>query len=309
MSSFGNIVVANNAIKNMGLNAAVINFAKAKNDSAGQAAVKSYRKYWILSLLLWLTFSFVLITGLFMIPKHYKQLNEPADIKYSEVVTGHIRTKEGTINYFKNEYVYFPISEASWLLNNDLKDGERINVFLDNEMNPVYMTKAYNVYEALFIFVPTMIVLLVVGIILINCISAKKFADYRNWFVYIVLPLADNPKFETLVKNLKYRKLDFSTKNLNTKEAKALRKANKTQIICGVIFILLAILSPLICMLCGENFKNGLGGLDYIIIIVIILPFVILAVNADGKAKKLKGIVAEQNYHRIMNTEKTIAEN
>lgn len=304
MSSLGNIVVAHNAIKNMGLNKAVINFAKTKNDSAGQAAVKSYRKYWILSLLLWLAFSIILITGLFMIPKHYKQLNEPSNIKYSEVVTGRIHINAGTINYFKNEYVYFPVSEATWLLNNDLKDGDRINVFLDNEMNPVYMTKFYNEYEALFIFVPTMLVLLIVGIILINCIPAKKFADYRNWFVYIVLPLADNPNLETLVQNLEYRKLDFSTKDLNTKEAKALRKANKTQIICGIVFILFAILYPLIGMLGGEYLKNGLGGLDYIIIIVIILPFVILAVNADGKAKKLKGVVAEQNYHRIMNTEK-----
>ena len=304
MSSLGNIVVAHNAIKNMGLNKAVINFAKTKNDSAGQAAVKSYRKYWILSLLLWLAFSIILITGLFMIPKHYKQLNEPSNIKYSEVVTGRIHINAGTINYFKNEYVYFPVSEATWLLNNDLKDGDRINVFLDNEMNPVYMTKFYNEYEALFIFVPTMLVLLIVGIILSNCIPAKKFADYRNWFVYIVLPLADNPNLETLVQNLEYRKLDFSTKDLNTKEAKALRKANKTQIICGIVFILFAILYPLIGMLGGEYLKNGLGGLDYIIIIVIILPFVILAVNADGKAKKLKGVVAEQNYHRIMNTEK-----
>lgn len=304
MSSLGNIVVAHNAIKNMGLNKAVINFAKTKNDSAGQAAVKSYRKYWILSLLLWLAFSIILITGLFMIPKHYKQLNEPSNIKYSEVVTGRIHINAGTINYFKNEYVYFPVSEATWLLNNDLKDGDRINVFLDNEMNPVYMTKFYNEYEALFIFVPTMLVLLIVGIILINCIPAKKFADYRNWFVYIVLPLADNPNLETLVQNLEYRKLDFSTKDLNTKEAKALRKENKTQIICGIVFILFAILYPLIGMLGGEYLKNGLGGLDYIIIIVIILPFVILAVNADGKAKKLKGVVAEQNYHRIMNTEK-----
>lgn len=304
MPSLGNIVVAHNAIKNMGLNKAVINFAKTKNDSAGQAAVKSYRKYWILSLLLWLAFSIILITGLFMIPKHYKKLNEPSNIKYSEVVTGRIHINAGTINYFKNEYVYFPVSEATWLLNNDLKDGDRINVFLDNEMKPVYMTKFYNEYEALFIFAPTMFVLLIVGIILINCIPAKKFADYRNWFVYIVLPLADNPNLETLVQNLEYRKLDFSTKDLNTKEAKALRKANKTQIICGVVFILLAILYPLIGMLCGEYFKNGIGGLSYIILIVIILPFAILGVNAGDKAKKIKGVVAEQNYNRIMNIEK-----
>lgn len=304
MSSLGNVVVAHNAIKNMGLNKVVIDFAKTKNDSAGRAAVKSYRKYWILSLLLWLAFSIVLITGMFMIPKHYKQLNEPSNIKYSEVVTGHIHINAGTINYFKNEYVYFPVSEATWLLNNDLKDGDRINVFLDNEMNPVYMTKFYNEYEALFIFVPTMFVLLIACIILINCIPAKKFADYKNWFVYIVLPLTNNPKFETLVENLEYRKLDFSAKSLNTKEAKALRKANKTQIICGVIFILLAILYPLIGVLCGEYFKNGMGLLDYCIIIAIALPTAILAVNADHKAKSLKGIVAEQNYNKIMNVEK-----
>lgn len=309
MSSFGNIIVTGNTINNMGINASVINFAKTKNDNASQAAIKSYHKYWIFSLLLWIAFVFVLFAGIIVINKHYKQLNEPNDIKYSEVVTGRIHTKEGstkegTINYYKNEFVHFPISEASWLLNTDLKDGERVNVFLDNELKPIYMTKVYNVYGALFIFVSTMIVILVLGIILISGVSAKKFTDYKKWYIYTILPIINNPKFEMSVKNLEYRKLDFSTKNLNTKESKALRKANKTQIVCGIILILLIILYPLINMLFGEYFINGLDVLDYIILIIIVLPFVILGVNADRRAKSLRGIVAKQNYYRTLNIQK-----
>lgn len=55
----------------------------------------------------------------------------------------------------------------------------------------------------------------------------------------------------------------------------------------------------------GNYFAQGLSLFAYVVIIVLILPFVIIAVNADYKARKLKGIIAKQNYHRIFNNGKS----
>lgn len=312
MSSLGNlnmlsqVLAAGNAIDNMELNNWVIDFAKSKNDKASRTAIKSYHKYWKLSLLLWTVLIFILFVGVFVINKQYKKLNDPGNLKYEEVVTGYINSKTGMVDYIYMGFEHFPISKASWISNLNLKDGAGVNVYLNKNSEPIYMSKFYNKYTALFVFIPLIIVLLIIGIILINKISVKKFADYKNWFIYTILPIADDPKFEILVENLKYQKLDFSAKNLNTKEAVDLRKANKTQVICGIALIIEVLLYSFInAYVLGNYFEQGLSLFDYVVIIVLILPFVIIGVNADYKARKLKGIVAKQNYRRIFNNGKS----
>lgn len=114
--------------------------------------------------------------------------------------------------------------------------------------------------------------------------------------------ISDDPNFESLVEKLEYRKMNFSTKDLNTKESKDLKKANRTQIICGVAFLIEVLLFAFVSTFLLENyFEHGLNLFDYVIFIILILPFVIISVNADHKARTLKGIVAEQNYRRIYN--------
>ncbi len=305
LNMFSQIITTGNTIDNMELNNAVIDFAKARNDKASKAAIRHYHKYWKLSLLLWIVLIFILFAGIFVINKQCKKLNDPGNLKYEEVITGYINSKTGMVDYIYMGFEHFPISKASWISNLDLKDGAGVNIFLNKNSEPIYMSKFYNKYTALFVFIPLIIVLLIIGIILINKISAKKFADYKNWFIYTILPIADDPNFETLVENLEYQKLDFSTNNLNTKEAVDLRKANKTQVICGIALIIEVLLYVFInTYVLGNYFAQGLSLFDYVVIIALSLPFVIIGVNADYKARELKGIVAEQNYHKILNAGK-----
>lgn len=308
MSSSGNlnmisqIITTGQAIDNMELNNAVVNFAKAKNDSASRSAIKSYHKYWKYSLLLWIVLISVLFVGIFIINKQYEKLNNPGNIKYNEVVTGYVNNKTGMVDYIYMGFKHYPISKATWISNLNLKNKTSINIYLNNNSEPIYMSKFYNKYTALFIFIPLIIILLIIGIISINKLAAKKFADYKNWFIYNVLPISDDPNFESLVEKLEYRKMNFSTKDLNTKESKDLKKANKTQIICGVAFLIEGLLFIFVnTFLLGNYFEHGLNFFAHVILIILILPFVIIGVNADHKARTLKGIVAEQNYRRIYN--------
>lgn len=311
MSSSGNlnivsqIIVAGQAIDNVELNNAVINFAKEKNDNASRSAIRSYHKYWQYSLLLWIVLIIMLFAGIFIINKRYEKLNNPGNIKYNEVVTGYVNNKTGMVDYIYMGFKHYPISKASWISNLNLKNKTSINIYLNTNSEPIYMSKFYNKYTALFIFIPSLIVLLIIGIISINKLSAKKFADYKNWFIYNVLPISDDPNFESLVEKLEYRKLNFSTKDLNTMESKALQKANKTQIICGIALIIEVLLISFVStFLLGEYFIHGLSLFDYAIVIILTLPFIIIGVNADHKARALRGIVAEQNYRRIYNEAK-----
>ena len=73
ISSSGNlnivsqIIVAGQAIDNVELNNAVINFAKERNDNASRSAIRSYHKYWQYSLLLWIVLIIMLFAGIFII--------------------------------------------------------------------------------------------------------------------------------------------------------------------------------------------------------------------------------------------------
>ncbi len=191
------VLATGNAIDNMELNNCVINFAKSKNDKASRVAIKSYHKYWKLSWLLWIVFISILFAGIFVINKQYKKLNDPGNLKYEEVVTGYINSKTGMVDYTYMGFEHFPISKASWISDLDLKDGTGVNVFLNKNSEPIHMSKFYNKYTALFIFVPLIIALLIIGIILINKISAKKFADYKTglYILYYQLQMIQSLKF------------------------------------------------------------------------------------------------------------------
>lgn len=302
INDIGNVAIAKNAIDKMKLNGMAMTFAKDKNDKDSIAARKSYRNYWIFSITLAILAIAAFFHGMYEIDKYYAKLNSTDKVKYSEVVVGKYLDKyfytPKRISYFKKVFKEIRETDAVWNSKLKVSEGTKLNIFLDENLEPVYISIYYEKYYTMFIYGASIVLLWIIGIVL-TIISAKKFADYINWFVYMVLPIITDENYEEVVKNAKYQKISFSTKGLNTKEAMELRKANRTQIICGIAFIVIIIFFVIF----GEQINKVINA--EIVLLIFVIPFAIIAVNADHKSQALKGIVAEQNINKIKKNSKT----
>ena len=301
LNSISQIISLGNAVNKAELNSSVLGFAKYKNDNASKKAIKSYRRYWLSMSLLWGTLILVFLIGFFMLEDYYNNLNNVPNIEYTEIVQGIYHADTDMIAYYRAGYHQFSFSKYN-TNNMELKDRDTVNVYLNDNMEPFYISEFHNLAIAILIFASIVIMLLIVGIILIVTVVGKMFGDYTNWFIYCVLPHSNDPDFESKIDDFEYRKLNFKTNKLKTKAAKKLRKANRIQLFCG---IMLLVVIPISISLILMKFCDEYYGWQIIIALILSgVPFVIIGVNSDYKARELRGIVAQQNYKKLLKESK-----